>query len=233
MSSAASKPTLRLDWCTHAAAKYAVENWHYSAKLPASKTVRIGVWEGGVFIGCLLYSWGNNRNMPKSYGVTQTECAELTRVALTAHRSAVSRILAISVRLLRRQSPGLRVLVSYADPNRDHHGGIYQAAGWIYTGESHANEAYLVDGVVMHKRLLTGASFGRPAPQMPTHARRVVPLRKHRYVMPLDDEMRARIEPLAKPYPKRSLCAGTSTRDGTPVAVGGATPTPALPSSGA
>ena len=28
---------------------------------------------------------------------------------------------------------------------------------------------------------------------------------------------------------KPSPCAGTSTRDGTPVAVGGATPTPALP----
>jgi len=229
MSSTAPKPTLRLDWCTHAAAKYAVENWHYSAKLPAGKTVRIGVWEDGRFIGCVLYSWGNNRNMPKSYGVAQTQCAELTRVALAIHKSAVSRILAISVRLLKKQSPGLRVLVSYAVPNRDHHGGIYQAAGWVYTGESHANEAYEVDGVVLHKRLLTGASYGRPAPQMPANAKRVVPLRKHRYVMPLDDAMRAQIAPLAKPYPKRSTRAETSTRDGAPVAVGGATPTSALP----
>jgi hypothetical protein len=25
-----SKPVLKLDWCSHAAAKYAVEHWHYS-----------------------------------------------------------------------------------------------------------------------------------------------------------------------------------------------------------
>lgn len=228
MSSTARKPVLRLDWCTHEAAKYAVENWHYSGRLPASKTVRIGVWEDSKFIGCVLYSWGNNRNMPKTYGVLQTECAELTRVALAAHQSAVSRVLAISAKMLKKHSPGIRVLVSYADPNHDHHGGIYQAAGWIYTGSSAANEAYEVDGVIMHKRLLTGRSYGRPAPPMPTNAKRVMPMRKHRYVLPLDVEMRSRVEPLAKPYPKRSPRAGTSTRDGAPVEVGGATPTPAL-----
>ena len=204
MSSNAPKPTLRLDWCTHEAAKYAVEHWHYSRKLPASKTVRIGVWEGGLFIGCLLYSWGSNRNLPASYGVAQTQCAELTRVALRSHAAPVSRILAISVRMLRKQSPGLRVLVSYADPNHDHHGGIYQAAGWLYTGRSAVNEAYEVDGVVMHKRLLTGSSYGRKAPPMPVTAKRVVPMQKFRYVMPLDAAMRAQVAPLAKPYPKRT-----------------------------
>jgi hypothetical protein len=32
---------------------------------------------------------------------------------------------------------------------------------------------------------------------------------KHRYLMPLDDDMRARILPLAKPYPKRAKQAMT------------------------
>ena len=32
---------------------------------------------------------------------------------------------------------------------------------------------------------------------------------KHRYLMPLDDEMRAKIAPLAKPYPKRPKQAMT------------------------
>jgi RNA processing factor Prp31 len=34
-------------------------------------------------------------------------------------------------------------------------------------------------------------------------ATKVPILGKHRYLMPLDDEMRKRIEPLRKPYPKR------------------------------
>ncbi len=54
---------------------------------------------------------------------------------------------------------------------------------------------------------------------------------KHKYLMPLDTEMRKRIVPLSKPYPKR---AGGDTTD-TPVfqtGEGGSTPTSALQSTG-
>ena len=33
---------LRLDWCSHDAAKYAVEHYHYSRSMPAGKTVKVG-----------------------------------------------------------------------------------------------------------------------------------------------------------------------------------------------
>ena len=39
------KTILKLDWCSHDAALYAVKHWHYSKSLPCSKTARIGVWE--------------------------------------------------------------------------------------------------------------------------------------------------------------------------------------------
>ena len=223
----ARKPVLKLDWCSHAAAKYAVEHWHYSRSLSASKSARLGVWEDGAFIGVVLFGWGNNRNMPKMFKLEQTECAELLRVALTKHAAPVSRIITIAARLLRAEFPSMRALVSYADPSQGHHGGVYQGAGWIYTGRSVANEAYEVNGVMLHKRRLTGGSYGNAPPPMPVGAKRVVPPAKYRYVLPLDDAMRAQIAPLAKPYPKR-LCAVTSTPDGTPDRVGGATPTTAL-----
>ena len=41
---------------------------------------------------------------------------------------------AIALRLLARHSPGLRLVVSYADPAQGHVGTIYQAAGWTYLG---------------------------------------------------------------------------------------------------
>lgn len=223
---------LRLDWCSHEAAKYAVERWHYSGVLPANKSVRIGVWEGGQFIGCIIFGWGSNRNMGASIGLKQTECAELTRVALRAHRAPVSRIVAVAIRILRRHSPGLRALFSYADPNRGHVGGIYQALGWIYTGRSAVNEAYLVDGKVLHKRVFTGRNYGRAATKLPAGARKVIPEPKHRYVLPLDDEMRARVAPLAKPYPKREALPDSASEGrssaGPPSGDGGATPTPTL-----
>jgi len=46
---------LRLDWCSHAAAKYAVEHWHYSARMPKFKQIYIGAWESGRFIGAIIF----------------------------------------------------------------------------------------------------------------------------------------------------------------------------------
>jgi hypothetical protein len=222
MSSNAPKPTLRLDWCTHEAAKYAVEHWHYSRSMPAGKLVRVGVWEGGTFAGSVLFGRGANRNAGSPYGLASTEIAELVRVALRAHSHPVSRIVSIAIRLLRRQSPGLRLIFSYADPIEGHHGGVYQAGGWVYVGFSCPQAAVVIDGQLTHKRSaaaalgsIQGVKFGAVTS-------------KHKYLMPLDDAMRAQVAPLAKPYPKRTSRAGTSTRDGAPVEVGGATPTPAL-----
>ena len=131
-----SRPELRLDWCGHDAAKYAVEHWHYSECLPAGKIVKVGVWEDSVFIGCVLFSRGANNNLGSPYNLKQIEVAELTRVALNKHTAPVTRIVSIALRFLRLNSPGLRLIISYADPLKGHHGGIYQGGGWIYCGAS-------------------------------------------------------------------------------------------------
>jgi len=53
--------SLRLDWCSHEAAKYAVEKWHYSRTMPVGKMVKIGVWEDSKFIGAVVFAQGNNQ----------------------------------------------------------------------------------------------------------------------------------------------------------------------------
>ena len=106
---------LRLDWCSYEAAKYAVEHWHYSRSMVAGKSSKVGVWEDGKFIGCVVFSRGANNHLGSPYGLEQTDLCELTRVALTRHVAPVSRIVSIAVRMLRKQSPGLRLIVSFAD----------------------------------------------------------------------------------------------------------------------
>jgi hypothetical protein len=202
-----SRPELKIDWCSHAAAKYAVEHWHYSKSLPMGKQVLVGAWEAGAFIGCVAFGRGANRNMAGQYGLTTTECVELTRIALKKeHATPVSRIGAIALRFLRSQSPGIRLIISYADPAQNHHGGIYQAMGWLYVGTSQPQSA--VCG--MHKRTATsryGSTKGLP---------RTAVAWKHKYLMPLDDEMRRQIEPLRKPYPKRVRSADSGTSGNQP-----------------
>lgn len=192
------KVDLRIDWATHEAAKYACMNWHYSKCLPAGKLVKVGAWEDGKFIGVVLFGRGANHNMGKKYGLGQDECVELVRIALSKHQSPVSKIAAQAMRFLKRQSEGLRLIVSYADPDAGHHGGIYQAGNWVYDGLSSTSIKVWYNGKWSHKKTVDDAGVKQSG-----LSKKVAP-GKHRYLMALDDDMRQRIMPLSKPYPKRA-----------------------------
>jgi hypothetical protein len=210
--------------CSHEAARYAVTRWHYSRLMPKGKNVKAGVWEADNFVGVILFGSGVCGHLGAAYGLDQVELCELTRVALRCHRSPVSAIVAEALRFLRTQSPGIRLVVSFADPVQGHHGGIYQAGNWVYTGRSGEVTEYLVGGEWWHTRTavrragtvgaLTALTRTRPG--------------KHRYLMPLDRAMRRRIAPLAKPYPSRG--SGLDSEP-LPVLGGGAGATPAIRST--
>lgn len=212
------KADLRIDWASHDAAKFACENWHYSGCMPAGKLVKVGAWEFGKFIGVVLFGRGANNNMLSPFGLEQDQGCELVRIALTSHLMPVSRIAAQAIRFLKRQSQGLRLIVSYADPDAGHHGGIYQAGNWVYTGPSSTAIKVFYKGKWSHKKTVDDAGVNQSS-----LAKKRVP-GKHRYLMPLDDEMRAKIAPLAKPYPKRAK----EQDAGHPPALGGVTPTRTL-----
>lgn len=219
-----TKADLRIDWATHEAARYACENWHYSRTVPVGKLVKVGAWECGEFVGVVLFAWGMNKNLGSPYGLNISECCELVRIALRIHQAPVSRIMAVALRFLKAQSPGVRCVVSFADPSAGHHGGIYQAGNWIYAGQSAGNFEWRLNGRRLNKRAYTGVNFGSPRLQVPSGAVRISLPGKHRYLMPLDEAMRVQIAPLAKPYPRRAKQA-TSEH---PSEGGGAAPTRAL-----
>jgi hypothetical protein len=220
-----SRPELKLDWCSHKAAKYAVEHWHYSRRMPAGKNIFIGVWEDAAFIGTVVFGKGVCNHLVGSYGLGPMEGCELVRVALRNHASNVSRIVSIAIRLLRRQSPGIRLIVSFADETQNHHGGIYQAGNWIYTGKTAFKQEYIYKGRRVPDRVVSQAVKERRIKRQ--DLQKVLTLRKHRYLYPLDSAMRAQIEPLRKPYPKRAGSVASDT-SADQAEKGGATPTPAL-----
>lgn len=203
------KSDLKIGFCSFEAAKYACLNWHYAKSVPCGKSVKVGVWEKGEFKGCVFFSRGANRMMAGEYGLGVTEACELTRVALRAHEAPVSRILAIAIRLLRKQCPGLRLIVSYSDLGQNHVGGIYQAGNWVYVGMvKPAADVFIIHGKKMHRRSVssanhTGLADGEFAKRLDPNAERVKATWKHKYLMPLDEGMKRQVEGLAKPYPKR------------------------------
>jgi len=230
-----SRPELRLDWCSHAAAKYAVEHWHYSRSLPSGATVKVGVWEDVQYIGCVIFAMGATPNLAKHHQLPQTAICELARVALREHASPVSRIVRVALQYLRARCPGIRLVVSFADADQGHYGGIYQAGGWLYLGLSNpgGSQGFIVRGRPMHRRSVGSAGWSQSLAWLRAHvdpaAQALRTAGKFKYAMPLDADMRARMLPLAQPYPKRP-CATSSAgaAPGVQPGEGGSTPTVAL-----
>jgi hypothetical protein len=222
---------LRLDFCSYEAAKHAVLRWHYSRTMPKCKLVKIGVWEDDKFRGAVIYGLGSNRHIARPFGLKDTEVCELVRVALAPGREhPTSRCVAVSLKLLRRQSPGLKLVVSYADAGQGHVGTIYQAGGWIYLCTS--DQSYIrVRGVVEHPRTLYDR-FGRQGQSIPwlkanvdPRAERVPMAPKHKYVLPFDKKFRRELESRALPYPKNAAEVTPGDTPGHPPGEGGSRPT--------
>lgn len=229
------KVDLKLDWCSHEAAKFACEHWHYSKCMPAGKTVKIGVWENKNYIGCLIYSMGaGNMTRGEKYGLNPThEICELSRVALNKHKTPVSKMLAISFKMIKKQSPNIKMVISFSDEyGQGHYGGIYQASGFIYTGAFIGSDGFTINGVHYHNRSIGAKGWKQSLEWLKKNIDKNATkdeTKKHRYLMPLDKDMRNKIELLRKPYPKKTCpdSVNSNTSD-FQSENGGATPTSGL-----
>ncbi len=232
---------LRIDWATWEAAKYAVEHWHYSKVMPKSKIAKIGAWEDDRFVGVVIFGTGSGgATNGTQYGLLRMfAICELLRVASTEHATPVTRIVSLSMRWIVKAFPRTQMFVSYADPQQNHHGGIYQAGNWIYVGITKPCTVYVDTrgiygkrGRIYHPRVCSPSGMkthfnkSRPCPRYDD----LTPMRvpgKHKYLYPIAPALRSQIVELAQPYPKR---AGTIVSDGPAnhAGQGGANPTPAL-----
>lgn len=147
------------------------------------KTIKIGVWEDAKFIGCIIYGRGANNNALKKYGLDITEGAELMRIALKPHKTSVTKVMSISRKLLLRNSPNLKLLISYADPDQGHEGTIYKADNWIYEGITDKVDYYINSaGKELHWR---NARFAQKRGEK---LKMFYKPGKHKFIYPLDKQ---------------------------------------------
>lgn len=223
---------LKLDWASYDAAKYACENWHYSKVIPVGKLVKVGVWENGAYIGVVIFGRGANNNMLKPFGLNADEGCELVRIALTQHHTPVSKIMALAIKFLAKSNQGLKLIVSYADADQNHHGGIYQATNWIYSGLMNAGTmgAFIIKGKKTHPKSVHSKGVKQSIAEVRKHldpkATVFYTKGKHRYLMPLNKKTKESIISLSKPYPKRAKKQELES----PSNLGGAIPTCTLQS---
>ena len=204
------QPKLKIDWATYDATVFACKNWHYSHSVPAGKLVKVGVWEHGIFKGVVIFSRGANKSIGSPYKMTQTQVCELTRVALTKHETPVTQIVSIALKFLKRFCPDLKLVVSYADMDQGHTGGIYKAGNWIYEGLFNQGciGGFIVFGKKYHpKSIHSKYGYGSQSLKFLTkidpNAKKFFTKGKHKYLYVLDDTIKADIMKRSKPYPQK------------------------------
>lgn len=199
---------LRVLPCTYDAAKFAVTSWHYSERMPSGKLAKYGVWDSKRFWGVVIFGRGATPNIGKPFGLPQTECVELVRVALdVGHPFFTSQAVAAALKALAADSPGLRLVVSYADIAENHKGGIYQAGNWIYVGKGalRSGGQMKIHGKTIHARSIVNkygtSSVDWIREHVDPNVELAPPSAKHKYVFPLDRAMRRQVNRMARPYP--------------------------------
>lgn len=126
-----------------------IERHHYTHKFSSTRYA-LGVFyvedsEHAFFdgvneqlIGCLTYGHPvSNRTVDSiTEGLELDEVLELTRLCCLDDygKNLESYVIAQSFDWLKKYAPEVKVLVSYADPEQAHTGGIYRATNWLYQG---------------------------------------------------------------------------------------------------
>lgn len=126
-----------------------VEQYHYTHKFSSTRYA-LGVFyvedgehaffagENEKLIGCMTYGHPvSNRTVDSIVdGLELDEVLELTRlVCLDRYgKNLESFVISKSFEWMKKYDPKVKVLVSYADPEQAHTGGIYRATNWLYQG---------------------------------------------------------------------------------------------------
>lgn len=169
-------------------AKHLVVAHHYTRGVPSGKSHYVGVDAAVV-----IWSIPANNNLAKFILRGPGTVWELSRLwAPDGHdRNLLTRAISGAVGWIRRlENPD--ALVSYADPNAGHLGGVYRAASWLYHGTSEEVRAWRSpDGTVVARRAFhSGKKFLIKAQIEALGYTQLKLPGKHRFVRPLSRRAR-------------------------------------------
>jgi hypothetical protein len=114
-----------------------VKRHHYSGKVVNNSTLHFGCFLDGKLHGVISY--GSPFDKRKVLGMVQpslwNEMLELNRMAFDDYlpRNSESRCLAISIKLIKRNAPHIKWILSFSDGTQSGDGAIYRASGFYLT----------------------------------------------------------------------------------------------------
>lgn len=143
---------------------------HYSGKVVNNSQLHLGAFLHGRLHGVMSFGPSTRKELLVGLveGTGWNEFIELNRMAFdeALPRNSESRCLSVAMKLLRKNAPHLKWVVSFADGCSCGDGTIYRASGFVLTQiKRNASMLALPDGTKVHKLTLT-AHPNVPRPEL-------------------------------------------------------------------
>lgn len=133
-----------------------IKIYHYSAKVKQNSSLHFGCFLDDKLHGVLSYGTSNDKAkmLPLVDGTKWNEYLELNRMAFDDYmpKNSESRCISISIKLIKKNAPHIKWILSFSDATQCGDGTIYRASGFHLTQISKSfNLAMKPNGEVDHK----------------------------------------------------------------------------------
>jgi hypothetical protein len=141
---------------TVAFAREYIATYHYTKTMPDSTMFCFAGYYEESLAGIIVFGMGSGKNQYTALipDIENGEYLELTRLWSpdSMPKNTESKLIMTSISMLPEK---IKLIVSFADPSRNHAGTIYQATNFYYCGMSAGGKVLVTDdGIEKHPRLL-------------------------------------------------------------------------------
>lgn len=140
-----------------------VKKHHYSGKVVPNSTLHFGCFLDGKMHGVMSY--GNSMDKAKVGATVENtgwnEFIELNRMAFdeALPKYSESRCIAISIKLIKKNAPHIKWIVSFADGSQCGDGCIYRASGFLLIGCKINKQILNWNGKIIAKKTLDNENY--------------------------------------------------------------------------
>jgi len=135
-----------------------VRKHHYSGKVVPNSTLHFGAFLDDKLHGVLSYGPSINKNgtinLVKDTG--WNEFIELNRMAFDDYlpKYSESRCIGITIRLIKKNAPQIKWIISFSDGTQCGDGTIYRASGFKLVGIAKSGQVFKFNNEVLHGKIL-------------------------------------------------------------------------------
>jgi hypothetical protein len=136
---------------------------HYSGKVVPNSTLHFGCFLDGKLHGVLSYSTSMDKRkiLPLVENTGWNEMLELNRMAFDEYlpKYSESRCIAITIKLLKKNAPQIKWILSYSDGTQCGDGTIYRASGFNLTGIKENKTILEWEGKIIADKTLNNSNY--------------------------------------------------------------------------